>query len=227
MLYERYGTRATVTETGLQKLCHEPVMGDLAMCALTAKRTVCAALLAAALMPLAAPNAGATTLPSTPLQVGDTAFSFIAIYPFGGQPQVQFAPISPGQLNFSLDLIGVDPALLDDAFIEVRMDIGVQGNTQYVNIGGPVQAGTDDEGLLVGGTLQLFDITKWSFAVDGTPIALSYFAELSPGVQGTLSIDFVSNTPVPAALPLFASGLGVIGFLTKRRKRKQAALAAA
>ena len=30
-------------------------------------------------------------------------------------------------------------------------------------------------------------------------------------------------TPIPAALPLFATGLGAIGLLTWRRKRKQAA----
>jgi len=35
----------------------------------------------------------------------------------------------------------------------------------------------------------------------------------------------VSETPLPATLPLFASGLGVIGLLARRRKRK-AALAA-
>jgi len=34
-------------------------------------------------------------------------------------------------------------------------------------------------------------------------------------------------TPLPAALPLFATGLGVIGLLARRRKRKAAALAAA
>ena len=30
-----------------------------------------------------------------------------------------------------------------------------------------------------------------------------------------------SPNPIPAALPLFATGLGVIGFLARRRKRKQ------
>jgi hypothetical protein len=33
-------------------------------------------------------------------------------------------------------------------------------------------------------------------------------------------------TPLPAALPLFAGGLGVIGLLARRRKRKAAAIAA-
>ena len=38
--------------------------------------------------------------------------------------------------------------------------------------------------------------------------------------------DFVSETPLPAALPLFATGLGALGLLGWRRKRKAAALAA-
>jgi hypothetical protein len=40
-----------------------------------------------------------------------------------------------------------------------------------------------------------------------------------------LSIDF-SPTPLPAALPLFATGLGAMGLLGWRRKRKAAAIAA-
>jgi hypothetical protein len=45
--------------------------------------------------------------------------------------------------------------------------------------------------------------------------------------QFTLDDLTVSSTPLPGALPLFASGLGVMGFLAKRRKRKTAAQAAA
>jgi hypothetical protein len=33
----------------------------------------------------------------------------------------------------------------------------------------------------------------------------------------------LAETPLPAALPLFASGLGVLGFVARRRKRKQSA----
>jgi hypothetical protein len=34
--------------------------------------------------------------------------------------------------------------------------------------------------------------------------------------------DSVSETPLPAALPLFATGLGAISLLTYRKRRKQA-----
>jgi len=54
-----------------------------------------------------------------------------------------------------------------------------------------------------------------------------------PGFYGNFGIDDltfdspVSATPLPAALPLFAGGLGILGVLGRRRKRKAAALAAA
>jgi hypothetical protein len=36
----------------------------------------------------------------------------------------------------------------------------------------------------------------------------------------TITASFDSATPLPAALPLFASGLGIMGFVARRRKRK-------
>lgn len=71
----------------------------------------------------------------------------------------------------------------------------------------------------------LLDITSWAFATDGTPIALSYFGILPEGVFGMLSIDFVGSdiaTPLPAALPLFAGGLGVIAAMARRRRKPAA-----
>jgi hypothetical protein len=41
-----------------------------------------------------------------------------------------------------------------------------------------------------------------------------------------ITIREETATPLPAALPLFASGLGVVGLLLRRRKRKAAASAA-
>ena len=54
----------------------------------------------------------------------------------------------------------------------------------------------------------------------------------NPNVNDQLILDVIagspttSATPLPAALPLFASGLGALGLLGWRRKRKNAALAA-
>jgi hypothetical protein len=45
-------------------------------------------------------------------------------------------------------------------------------------------------------------------------------------VGGSQDAGYYSVTPLPAALPLFATGLGVMGLLGRRRKRKAQALAA-
>jgi hypothetical protein len=45
---------------------------------------------------------------------------------------------------------------------------------------------------------------------------------------GPVSADFsISETPLPAALPLFAGGLGMIGMMSRRRKRQAGPIAAA
>ncbi len=49
----------------------------------------------------------------------------------------------------------------------------------------------------------------------------------NPGDLGTLSVSDPPATPLPAALPLFATGLGLVGLLAWHRKRKAAALSAA
>jgi hypothetical protein len=48
----------------------------------------------------------------------------------------------------------------------------------------------------------------------------------NPGSWSGPGIAATSATPLPAALPLFAGGLGVLGLLARRRKRKTAAIAA-
>jgi hypothetical protein len=59
----------------------------------------------------------------------------------------------------------------------------------------------------------------------GTLPDYKYFTVAEYGEQ--LQIAIVASTPLPAALPLFATGLGAMGLLGWRRKRKNAAARAA
>jgi hypothetical protein len=52
------------------------------------------------------------------------------------------------------------------------------------------------------------------------------FTELGVSTGSIAVTRVVSATPIPAAFPLFATGLGVMSFLTKRRKRKSVAIPA-
>ena len=66
----------------------------------------------------------------------------------------------------------------------------------------------------------------------GDTVMLSIYRTFYPAYGDFVGTDFTVNltpsaVPLPAALPLFATGLGVLGFAGWRRKRKAAALAAA
>jgi hypothetical protein len=106
--------------------------------------------------------------------------------------------------------------------------------------------------LSLGGNAResISDITDVSFGSNSTAYQLSEFQQatevwnvslasasaLSIGDAGLIAsnignvlfsaqIESISAVPVPAALPLFASGLGLIGFWSRRKKRTGSALA--
>jgi hypothetical protein len=84
--------------------------------------------------------------------------------------------------------------------------------------GAPTVSGFD---VLDTSQTALPSVLWFAFAAGGTYTGGGTFnPNTNPGFEGT------GSTPLPAALPLFASGLGVMGYLAKRRKRKAAALAA-
>jgi hypothetical protein len=61
---------------------------------------------------------------------------------------------------------------------------------------------------------------KWESFGDGKGEVLAFdntASEFTTGITGNLPI---ATTPLPAALPLFATGLGALGLLGWRRKRK-------
>jgi hypothetical protein len=85
----------------------------------------------------------------------------------------------------------------------------------------------DDLDLLFSSPLSSgVDYTTGSFQWDGGQCAADCDTN-SPDFDyaGGLDIGFVSSTPLPTALPLFATGLGALGLLGWRRKRKAKAVA--
>jgi len=75
----------------------------------------------------------------------------------------------------------------------------------------------------------LFNMTCGTDSEDNFSCPGASHAAAAPGGTGlTLTYDYtpvasLSQTPLPAALPLFASGLGALGLLGWRRKRKASA----
>lgn len=81
--------------------------------------------------------------------------------------------------------------------------------------------------LVVGSASPTIDIPTIFSGLSG-PFELIYVE--ANGLPAVLDLDItssVANTPLPATLPLFAGGLGVFGFLARRKKQKAAALTTA
>jgi len=86
-------------------------------------------------------------------------------------------------------------------------------STVFVAITGPFVVGDNLLRFFVNNTFNgILDAdTDSGLIVGGGPMTLDF--------EGTVTFD-AAATPLPAALPLFASGLGALGFLGWRRKRK-------
>jgi hypothetical protein len=119
-----------------------------------------------------------------------------------------FASLSAGALTSQTIEVGLDQAVL----LTMRIDVGVSAS----NAGSSANSN-------FGSSLDF-------------PIGTAVFV-LPDGVMANALDSFVSNnifsppgaaaaTPVPAALPLFATGLSALGLLSWRRKTKAAALVA-
>jgi hypothetical protein len=90
--------------------------------------------------------------------------------------------------------------------------------------------GTSGGGLLLTNGLFSFRVYDYVDTYNNYGDQLGWFVEygynpaaISATISATSSAD---ATPLPAALPLFATGLGALGLLGWRRKRKAAAVAA-
>jgi hypothetical protein len=102
------------------------------------------------------------------------------------------------------------------------------GTTGYNTISQTGLTATDF--LLYDFATGIFGATNPNFAGDQITFGLGQISGFTAGVLVTVDYDnlsiAVSQTPLPAALPLFGTGLGALGLLGWRRKRKAAAIAA-
>jgi hypothetical protein len=97
----------------------------------------------------------------------------------------------------------------------------VQVNSFDVNAAGQITTATY---LAYNGTYDLcLSYGYCAYFVNCAPSFLTVFS--NPNGASGFDLTFTSATPLPAALPLFATGLGGLGLLGWRRKRKAQAVA--
>lgn len=117
-------------------------------------------------------------------------------------------------LTYAMD-VGSDPGIVPFKFTAVN-----PGNLDAVN-GGPIASG------LLLAFAKVTDSIYYAFFDDSGGTKDADLDDVVLRITATVRGDETNPTPLPAALPLFASGLGGLGFLSWRRKRKKAAAAAA
>ena len=150
-------------------------------------------------------------------------------------------------------MFGSSGTLVDGATINLNflnftaLNTGIHTSNAYsitetmtVNSGAPQQLtipfnlniNSTDTLTIVGATLSFLDAgTLWQVVVNGLNSGLPSGGGTASGWLTAQVTDppgtNVSQAPLPAALPLFASGLGGMGFFARWKKRKSASAAAA
>jgi hypothetical protein len=127
--------------------------------------------------------------------------------------------------------------------IELTFDVpvGMAGTvTEYLNLspldptGGTLNvANFTSTGTYIGSSSDVTPPTSLVYSTDNYDVYVTWNGAGDPNLgleltssSVTLSSPGPATTPLPAAFPMFAGGLGLIGLLARHRKRKNAALAA-
>ena len=148
-----------------------------------------------------------------------------------------------GALSETVTIGGVSHTFADHANSSVYLDTGASEmtlqNDDSQNAGGITVAETffldalsiSSPFVLSTDLTQSFDATSFDSSV-GTFTILDTAPSGNTIASGDFTLDSLTlngpaTTPLPAALPLFATGLGALGLLGWRRKRKNAAALAA
>jgi outer membrane lipase/esterase len=128
-----------------------------------------------------------------------------------------------------LNALNVTFKLADVQSLETSIfaDPGAYGFTSISNVDGPNgTALINPDPALITNSWALYGTTALLRSPNAAQTSFwaddEHFAAHAQQLEGQLFID-VANTPLPGALPLFATGLGALGLLGWRRKRKAAA----
>lgn len=165
---------------------------------------------------------------TVPFSFGETTINFvIGGFDIGtlipGNPVVPGNPVIPGNPIFTGRFIPSDPIIPGNPVSPVSFSFG--GHS------GIFPAFAFPDGVTLGTLssiagppimpLPIFDQQGPPIRVSGLIVGFD-----DPEAIGTWDITIQAATPLPGALPLFASGLGALGLFGWRRKRKAAARAA-
>lgn len=141
-----------------------------------------------------------------------------------------------GELDFTLTLNGPydpgDPTA--GVYGSINVTVGTQSNPAMSTVGldpFPSTPGTTNYGNQSNSVLSsssVTDVSTWYvlLAAPDFPVSITIVSSLfglPTDASPVLAYQFTPNattTPLPAALPLFASGVGLMGWMARRRRRK-------
>ena len=162
-----------------------------------------------------------TNLGNTPAAVNDTANPSIYEFTWGGGNLTILEALGNNGIGNNINIeLGLSTDTLNSNNT-LSSDIA---STHILYQSGPTTTGTY--------VVNNYDLAAGTYVLDtylGSCGAGQNCSDNDTSTDPTYAVGFtpdVSATPLPAAFPLFAGGLGVMGLLGRRRKRKAQALAA-
>jgi hypothetical protein len=131
------------------------------------------------------------------------------------------------QLSFTAGVNATVPQFYQNKY-SITETMAIGSSSQQISIPFNLDINYSDTLTIVGGaTFSFFDAgSLWQVAVNGLTIGPNPGGTMT-GLLTAQVTESVSQTPLPAALPLFVSGLGGMGLFAWWRKRKAPAIARA
>jgi len=137
--------------------------------------------------------------------------------------------INLNQLSFTAGVNATVPYNYTNGYFSISETMTIGGGAQTpISIPFNLNISYSDTLTIIDGTtFSLTDAggTLWQVAVNGLTLGPNSGGSIGGWLTATVTDPPVSQAPLPAALPLFASGLGGMGFVAFWRKRRVKAAA--